>query len=187
MSHTRFVSRGRRSVLRIAVLCLALTSRARAQRGQPSTPLDSLKTGARVRAISNSGRDTLEAFLRAVHPETLFVSHCRQCTTPATPIPVGPRLELQAERRRIAPYFIAQDAIVGLFAGAVAGAGVGAVVAYHDTHKPHCGDLCGLDWLIVPVIGMIGGGAGLVTGGILGATVHRESYWIEISLPITAR
>lgn len=190
MSNRRRENRGRRFTLRVAVLCIAftaVTSRARAQQSRPSTPLDSLKPGARVRAISNVGRDTLEAFARDVRADTLFVSRCRKCDTAMVAIPLRPAFDLQAERRRIAPGTVASDMVAGLIFGSLVGAGVGGLVAYHEYHSPGCRDLCGFALLYVPFLGAIGGGTGVVTGGILGATVHRESYWVRITLPASVR
>jgi branched-subunit amino acid ABC-type transport system permease component len=72
--------------------------------------------------------------------------------------------------------------MVGTFLGAIAGGLAGAAIAYHDVHKPNCGDLCGLDWLAVPYLAGGGAAAGFVTGGVLAAT-HHESYWVGVRLP----
>src|SRR5262249_51875700 len=68
----------------------------------------------------------------------------------------------------------------GTFLGAIAGGLTGAAIAYHDTHKPNCGDLCGLDWLAVPYLGAGGAAVGFVAVGVPAAT-HRASAWVGVA------
>jgi hypothetical protein len=92
-------------------------------------------------------------------------------------------LEVEKRRPNIRAGTTIRDMVFGGFVGAALGAGVRAAWAKYVTSKPDCRDLCGLNWLAVPILGVSGSGAGLVTGGIIGLT-RRESYWVRVTIPV---
>jgi len=74
---------------------------------------------------------------------------------------------------------VVRGAGLGFLAGVVAGGAIGLVVA-HDAAK--AGD--DLAYFDVPIGMVLGGGAGIVLGGVVGATSGRDR-WEPLKLPIT--
>jgi hypothetical protein len=164
---------------------LGLVSAAGAQTPGP-TP-DSLGPGAHVRAVLSPDSATVDRYLGIVRNDSLLTVSCRSCRDTLS-APFQSLLALNVERRRPNVHVgtTVADMLLGAVGGAALGAVVGAGIAYHDTHQPDCGDLCGLSWLAVPILGTVGGGAGLITGGVIGVT-RRESYWVRVNIPITTK
>jgi hypothetical protein len=171
----------------LVVFAAALAGPATAQTiVRPVTP-DSFTQGAHVRAVIRSDGTTLDGFVKSVNHDTLLIASCKTCAD-GVPAPLVTLRDLQLERRRAknGAGRIAVDMLKGLFYGALVGAGVGGIAAYYETSKPDCRELCGLDWLLVPYVAAIGGASGLVTGGIIGVA-QRESYWVRVTIPVSAR
>ena len=156
---------------------------ASAQAPTPAPTPDSLKIGAHVRGVTSADGVRIEGFFRAAEADSLRIGPCKNCdASPAIPLSSLRYLQVERRRRSIGPGETAAFLMVGSFLGAAAGGLTGAAVAYHQVHKPNCGDLCGLNWLLVPYLGAAGAATGFVVGGVFAAT-HRESYWVGVHLP----
>lgn len=174
-----------RTLASAALVLRAALATAQSPTSAP-TP-DSLKIGAHVRGVTSADGVRIEGFFRAADAASLRIGTCKHCdASPAIPLSSLRYLQVEQRRHTISAGEAAGYLIVGTFLGAAAGGITGAAVAYHQVHQPNCGDLCGLNWLLIPYLGAAGAATGFVAGGGFAVT-HHESYWVGVRLPVPAR